>query len=324
MLPKTRAINPDKKKESNQTVLVSVVCVSFNDVHHLKRLLPSLRRQNFRDLEIIIVDNARNAAVRDYITSLSARSGQQRIIYVANTNEGYPGGNLRGVKYARGDFVFILNPDTVVESNSIKTLVRDFSARPSNVMVLVPKILIRQSDMINSIGMKRIRQTENLYTNIGYLEHDHGQFDNPQRVEAFDGSAFIFRKKLLNHTYLFDPRYFFGNETIDLAERMSKLGFSAYTSPGAVVRHELRGTVTSSKQNDRITAIIVRNALIHTKQNTSRAMFLRTLLIGICFRNIIGRLITGHNRRAGIIYLRGLAMYLIHSGEFAIRPIGKS
>lgn len=190
-------------------------------------------------------------------------------------------------------------------------------------MVLVPKILIRDSDAINSIGMKRIRPSENLYTNIGYSEHDYGQFDVSQKVQAFDGSAFMFRKDLLDQTYLFDARYFFGNEAVDLAERMAKLGFSAYTCPSAIVRHELCGTVTSSKQNDKIAAIIVRNSLIHTMRNTNRSMFLRTLLIGICFRNILGRLITRHNPRAGVIYLKGLAMFVLQIGEFVADPSTK-
>ena len=136
--------------------------------------------------------------------------------------------------------MFIVNPDTSIAETAIELLVTDFSRRPDNVMVLVPKIMIRQTDLINSIGMKRIRPSENLYTNIGYLEHDKGQFDIPQEVTAFDGSAFMFRKELLHHTYLFDVRFFFGNETVDLAERMSNLGLSAWTCPKAMVRHELR------------------------------------------------------------------------------------
>jgi GT2 family glycosyltransferase len=183
-------------------------------------------------------------------------------------------------------------------------------------MVLVPKIMIRDSKVINSVGMKRVRESEDIYTNIGYLEHDHGQFDVSERVQAFDGSAFMFRRELLSLTFLFDPQFFFGEETTDLAERMSKLGFSAYTCPNALVHHELRGTVTSTKQNDRMASIIVRNSLIRTMRNTQTTMFWRTLIIGVCFRNIIGRLITRNNSRAAIIYMRGLAMFILQLGIF--------
>lgn len=311
-----------KKEVLFETVLVSVVCVSYNDVQHLKRLFPSLEHQTFQDFEVIVVDNARNPEVREYVSTLGNR--KRRYLYVPNENEGYAGGNVRGVQIANGDLVLILNSDTIVEKDAIMNLVRNFSTRSIDVMVLVPKIMIRESDIINSIGMKRIRPSENLYTNIGYLEHDHGQFDVSQKVQAFDGSAFMFRKELLDHTYLFDSRYFGGNETVDLAERMTKLGFSAHTCPSAIVRHELRGTVTSSKQDDKFTAIIVRNSLIHTMRNMDRSMFMRTLFIGICFRNVFGRLITRHNTRAGVVYLRGLAMFVMQLGEFMADPSTKS
>ena len=300
------------------TVLVSVVCVSYNDIHHLKHLFASLERQSFQDFEVIVVDNAQSHEVHDYVSSLG--KSKHLYSYVPNENEGYPGGNVRGVQYANGDLILIINADTILDEDALSYLVKDFSTRSRDVVVLVPKIMIRTSDVINSIGMVKIRRSENLYTNIGYLAHDHGQFDISQKVEAFDGSAFMLRKELLDQTYLFDPRYFFGNETVDLAERMTKLGLSAYTCPKAVVRHEIRGTVTSSKQNNLIAAIIVRNSLIHTMRNQSSSMFLRTLIIGIICRNILGRLITRYNTRVGLIYLRGLAMFVLQLGIFVKSP----
>jgi GT2 family glycosyltransferase len=142
----------------------------------------------------------------------------------------------------------------------------------------------------------------------------------PRKVEAFDGSAFMFRRRLLHYTYLFDPRFFFGNETVDLAERMTAVGLAAFTCPRAVVRHYLRGAVTSYQQNEKLTMIIVRNALIHTLRNTDAAMFLRTLILGICFRNIFGRMITGQSRRIAITYLKGVIMFVTQLGTFKRPP----
>ena len=274
-----------------------------------------------QDFEIVVVDNARNENVRKYVESFET-SSKQHVIYVPNDNEGYTGGNVRGIRFGKGNFIFIVNPDTSIAETAIESLVTDFSRRPDNVMVLVPKIMIRQTDLINSIGMKRIRPSENLYTNIGYLEHDKGQFDIPQEVTAFDGSAFMFRKELLHHTYLFDVRFFFGNETVDLAERMSNLGLSAWTCPKAIVRHELRGTVRSSRENDRLISIIVRNSLIHTMRNTKMSMFMRTLIIGILVRNVFGRLVLSRsNSRLAFLYLRGVTMFILELGSFAGAPL---
>jgi len=275
--------------------------------------------QSFGEIEVILVDNARNEAIQKYISVLQDEQ-KIRLLYVPNINEGYPGGNVVGAKFAKGEYVLILNSDTTAESHAIEIIVREFSTKPKEVMVLVPKILVRQTDVINSIGMRKIRTSENIYTNIGASERDTGQYDAPMRVEAFDGPAFMFRRKLLQYTYLFDPRFFFGNETVDLAERMAKIGFSAFTCPRAVFRHYLRGTVISSKQNDRLIAIIVRNALIHTLRNTDRAMFFRTLIIGMCGRNIFGRLVTGRNRELVIPYLKGVTMFIMQFGTFKTAP----
>jgi GT2 family glycosyltransferase len=200
-------------------------------------------------------------------------------------------------------------------------MVRGFARKPKKVMVLVPKILIRDTNIINSVGMRRIRPTENLYTNIGYWQLDTGHYDRPQKVEAFDGSAFMFRKELLSYTYLFDTRFFFGNETVDLAERMNALGLSAWTCPRAVVRHDLRGTVKSTKENDWLISIIVRNSLIHTMKNTSLSMFMRTLIIGILVRNVFGRLLMrSNNARLAFLYMRGVVMFILAFGSFATKP----
>jgi GT2 family glycosyltransferase len=264
---------------------------------------------------VILVDNARNESVRQYVEYLQAK-GQRRIVYVPNVNDGYTGGNVRGVKHATGKYVMITNADTILRNNTIEELVRDFSRRPANVMVLVPKILIRETDVINSIGMKKIRPAENIYTNIGYLEHDLGQFDAPRKVEAFDGAAFMFRRSLLESTFLFDPNFFFGSDATDLAERIGKLGFEMWTCPPAIVRHHLRGSVHSSEVNERLTEITIRNALIHTLKNTGFGMFLRTLVVGMLYRNILARIVTRQHPRMAIIYLRGVARFFLDLGLF--------
>lgn len=256
--------------------------------------------------------------MRDYVDRIRAASGFG-IKYIASENTGYTGGNVTGVRYAAGELLFILNPDTRLNENAIETLCSEFGKRKANVMVLVPKIMIRNSDLINSIGMRRIRSRENLYTNIGYLERDVGQYDQPRQVEAFDGPAFIFRTQLLRYTFLFDPRFFFGSETTDLAERIYKLGFQIWTCPLAVVRHELRGSVTSRKVNEVLSSITVRNALIHTLRNMGWAMFFWTFVVAICYRNILGRLITGYNRRTAFIYLSGVIRFIVDLRLF-VRP----
>src|SRR5208282_932295 len=223
---------------------VSIVTVSHSakSASYLMKLMDTLDQQTFRDFELIVVDNEGSDALKRW---LELRQNTYAARYVQNISDykGYPGGISAGVKESRGQLLLILNPDTRLEYTSLATMVKEFNRQPPDIMVLVPKVMIRDSNVINSIGMKRMRFNENIYSNIGWMERDVGQFDRPMLVKAFDGAAFMIKRELLTYTYVFDPRFFFGHDSTDLAERVDKLGFRMTTCPSAVVKHEVRSTV---------------------------------------------------------------------------------
>jgi len=303
---------------------ISIVIVNYHSEDLLRRLLISIQKQHFKDFEVIIVDNSerqRHSRLNPCVEVLARyHSNGMRISYIPNWNAGYAAGNNLGVHSSIGEAILILNPDTTLEKDALPILANKLQSSPENVAVVVPKIIISRRNEINSIGMRRIRPSENLYTNIGYGEKDLGQYNTSTEVEAFDGPAFLFRRKVLNHTYLFDPRFFFGAETIDFSERIRRIGFKIVTCPDAIVRHDVRGTVDGS-QNNYLSALIVRNSLAHTYRNTSRSMFVRTLIIGVIGRNILGRIVTGKHPVSGRIYLHGLILFINKFGMLKNHPV---
>lgn len=299
--------------------LVSVICVAFNNPQFVVDLVTTLQRQTYDKIEVIVVDNSRNEDLMKYLENRkrSARDPITRLTYVPNENTGYAGGNVRGITYSHGDFIFILNPDTTLQTDTIEILVNKFLKSSERVLVLVPKIMIKDTGIINSIGMKTMHVGENVYVNIGYLERDNGQYDCENKLEAFDGAAFMFKREMLSHTYLFDPRFFFGHETTDLAERLIKNGFEIRSCPRAVVNHNVRGTVTTEKVNNRMNVLLVRNLLIHTFKNRGWAIFLRTLWIGIFYRNVVWPIaMRNENWRLSFTYMKGIARFVLDIGRF--------
>jgi hypothetical protein len=267
-----------------------------------------------RDFELVIVDNGDGDELRK---SIQSRRQTFPIQYVRNLTayKGYTGGIDAGVRQASGKLLLILNPDTRLPPDSLKIMADQIRRQPSDVMILVPKVLIRNTDVINSIGMRRIRPAENVYVNIGWRERDIGQYDSPKRVEAFDGAAFMLRRELLKHTYVFDPRFFFGHDSTDLAERVQKLGFSILTCPDAIVRHEVRATAAES--NDELGVLLVRNLLIHTLRNMGWRMFLNTLIVGIVLRHLILPILIRHRNIPGpVTYATGVIRFFFDIGKF--------
>lgn len=288
---------------------VSVVVVAFRRLDQVRRLMRSLETQKFMDLEVILVDNARSDELSNYVQGMKVQS-KLRVIYLPNDNTGYAGGNVTGVRYARAELVLVLNPDTWLEDDTIQELYDQFRRSPGSTGVLVPKVMISDSGNINSVGQKTWK--ENLYVNIGYLEKDQGQYDFPRQVEAFDGAAFMFRRTILNGTYLFDPSFFHGQEVVDLAERVRKLGFEIWTCPAAVVHHEIGGTI-GPQEKHYLRVLLVRNALIHTMRNKGLTPLLRTLVFGLLRMNVYWALKVKKYEEATIT-IEGVFRFFIDSG----------
>ncbi len=284
---------PPNVGEPNGQPRVSIVIVSYNDRPFLAKLIGSLRSQTYTNLQIIVVDNADNTSVRKFTEEVGVK-------YVHNSNTGYAGGNDIGVGIADGDLMLILNPDTWLEKDAIEQMVRFFQSVNSKCMIVAPKIMMKDSPRINSIGMRHFRRWANLYVNIGQNEADAGQYDLPAMVEAFDGPAFMFRKQILTKTYLFDPVYFYGAETTDLAERVRNLGYEIWACPKAVVHHEMHGSHDEGSLDVR--PLTIRNILAHTSCNRGLSALVLTLLaISLsCARYIAN----GHSKVAKY-YLQG-------------------
>ena len=296
--------------------LVSVIVIAYGHLDQVKRLISSIQRQKHRNLEVILVDNMRSKELQSYV---ERKNGEWsfRVLYLPSLNIGHAGGNVLGLRYAKGEYLFLLNPDTWLERDTISTLCRKFGVERDTVMVLVPKVMIGNSNRIHSVGQTRWRW--NLYVNLGQGEEDVGQYDDPKFVEAFDGAAVMFREAFLQHTFLFDPTFFQGQESVDLAERIRALGFQIRTCPKAVVHHKIGGTM-DAKTRDRMRVLLVRNSLVHTLRNKGWWTFLGTLLFAVCWSNIYWP-IKNRNLKWATINARGILRFIRDFGLFERAPV---
>lgn len=286
--------------------LVSVIIVSYNDALLIKKLLASLRNQTYANFEVVIIDNAGNGEVR----AIAEKNAAQ--YFPSGSNLGYTGGNNLGVARSKGQIVLVLNPDTRLAPDTISELVRGLERHGERCTVVVPKVLIKDSNSINSVGMRRFRKHANLYANVGYLKVDKGQFDKPTIVDAFDGAAFMFRRDLLSRTFLFNPTYFGGAESTDLAERTRKLGLEIWTCPNAVVRHEIHATYADDPSATKVMPIMVRNNLAHTLTNLGILSLILTWLTLVHFALVR---IRRHELITARLYLSGMARFVLSLGR---------
>ena len=115
---------------ANAFPLVSIVVVTFGNRDLNRLCLESLRtRTEWPDSEVVVVDNGSTDGTRELLEEAAARDSRIRPIFFAE-NRGYPAAVNAGLAEARGDFLILLNNDTVVTRRWATTLLRHLVRDP--------------------------------------------------------------------------------------------------------------------------------------------------------------------------------------------------
>ena len=212
---------------------VAIVILNFKLKDQTIKCINSVKKSSYKNLDIIIVDNNSGDGIGEDLKKISG------INFIQNTeNLGYTGGNNIGIKMAlknRADWVFILNPDTTIEQNTITNLLN--SSQQDRIGIICPKIYFSESkkiwyaggifDMQNVLGRHR-----------GIDEVDIGQYDNVTETDYATGAAMFIKKEVFDKIGLFDSRYFLYYEDADFSMRTKHAGFKILYNPAAIIFHK--------------------------------------------------------------------------------------
>jgi len=109
---------------------VSVIILTFNNLDLTRACLRSvLERSDYPNLEVIVVDNASSDDTPAYLEELAVRQPDVRVV-LNRENLGFAAGNNIGLSIATGEYLVVLNNDTVVTRGWIMTLLRHFQVVP--------------------------------------------------------------------------------------------------------------------------------------------------------------------------------------------------
>ena len=127
--------------------LVSIVVLNYNAGKLLLNCIESIKKSSYQNIEILVVDN-----ISSDNSQIECKKKFPDIKLIQNDeNLGYCGGNNAGIKKAEGEFIIILNPDTIVETNWIDELLN--AQKEFGDGLYQPKILsLNEEDTIQSTG----------------------------------------------------------------------------------------------------------------------------------------------------------------------------
>ncbi len=210
--------------------LVSIVVLNYNGKNVLRECLESVLRSTYRDIEVIVVDNASTdgspGIVRSYSPTLPLVENPK--------NLGYAAGNNKGIDISKGQLIFLINNDIFLDPDCVSELVCATARYPS-AGFLQPKILFSNSPRINSAGNFIHVAGFGLCRGIG--ETDRGQYEDEQEIGFASGAALLFRKEVLSQVGHLDPYYFGYNEDTDWGWRAALFGWKSVYVPAAIVHH---------------------------------------------------------------------------------------
>lgn len=189
------------------------------------------------------------------LKKLSPGEYETKIFVIDNNkiNLGFAGGNNSGIKQALvwgADFVLILNPDTLVDQNLIKEVLKEIRDKP-DVGIAGPKIYFASGyefykDRYDKRNLGKViwwaggeMDWKNVMTkHMGVDEIDGGQFNIAGETETIPGTAMFIRREVFAKVGFFDERYFLYFEESDFCRRAKQAGFKLWYVPKAVIWHK--------------------------------------------------------------------------------------
>ena len=187
---------------------ITFVIVSFRSGHIIEKCIKSINSK----IKIIVVENSNNIQVKGYLEN---KFSNVQVI-IAKKNLGYGKGNNLGISKVDTQYAFILNPDTILEENSLEKFYKAQFFLKDDFTILAP----------------------NLFNNYGYFLNSNKNINKEiLEVDYVKGFAMLINLKKIHPKDLFDEKFFLFLEEIDLCKRIKQNGGKIFVIQNSKIYH---------------------------------------------------------------------------------------
>jgi len=201
---------------------LSVVIVTLKSKNIIHQCIKSINQ----NVPIIVVENSNNQKFKD---ELELKYENLKCI-LSGSNLGMGAANNIGIKFAKTNYVYILNPDTRLEENTLDEIF-SISKKLSEFTILSP---INTDLNFPNYNKKIKNEKENF----------------PFQVDYVDGFSMLLNKNKFKNDIYFDENFFLYLENNDLCARVKREGGSIFIVPSAKINHSGSKTVDSKYRNE--------------------------------------------------------------------------
>lgn len=267
----------------------SVVIVNYASWPLTVGCVESLIATNYEDFEVIVVDNDGLDASEPPKLPNVVRLIQNR------ENTGFGRACNQGIAAATGEYVVLINPDTIVEGNFFERMEALFEEHPG-VGLAGPRILdaegglqlsARREISIVSGLLGRTSLLTRLFPKSSFVKNQFpavSELDRPTAVDWVSGACMVARREVLTKLGGFDERFFMYFEDADLCRRVRAAGWFVYYLPGVEVVHQTGG---SSRSKPRAIWLLHKSAFLYHRKHGAHGpanLFSALVLLGLAAR----------------------------------------
>lgn len=208
------------------TTTVSVIIVNYNTGQYAKRCVDSLLEQQGVSLQIVVVDNA---SQDNSIELLKSAYGERITLIASEENLGFGRANNLGAQQTHGDYLLLLNPDTVLKEATVIARLVSRLKETSGCGMLGPAIFEPRKNKVVKPRMsypcqKQLRHTEKLKS-------------LPGDIAWLLGACLLIPAALYRQIHGFDPDFFLYGEDVDISLRVREAGYALGYAPDIVIEH---------------------------------------------------------------------------------------
>ncbi len=237
----------------------TVVIPNYNGIQYIEECLRSVMEQSEESYDVLVIDNGSKDASLEWIKE--HYPGIHCIALGRNTGFSYAV-NV-GIENAKTPYVLLLNNDTVVDYEFIKSLTDHISNSKRIFSVSAKMIDLKSRVYLDGAG--------DLYNALGWGSargkgKDREKYSRPCRIFSACAGAAIYRKEILDEIGDFDVEHFAYLEDVDLGYRALIYGYENWYEPNAIVYHA-GSAVSGSRHNAFKVRLSARNNIYMLAKN---------------------------------------------------------
>lgn len=218
--------------------MISIVIPNYNGNKYLKECLDSVYAQSFKDFEVIIIDNASIDGSYEWVQEY--RDIQFKRL---DQNYGFSRAVNEGIYLAQGEYVLLLNNDTIMAADFLQEILKEMESHPKVFAVCSKMIQYHNPDLIDDAGDE--------YTLMGWTRkrgdnESVTRYTKSEEVFSACAGAALYRKSVFEEIGYFDENFFAYMEDVDISYRARIYGYENRYCAAAKIHHI--GSATSGSR----------------------------------------------------------------------------